>query len=153
MSAYKIQSVILLAFVLLQGALCQPVPQQPPQESEAEAIAHAKFNDVVNEYTPKLVDVARNVLKDEALLKNKDPEIVAFMQSLSWLLIKYDTATRVEKKAEVMEYFGNMAASFENLPKEKVTTNTELMKTTLQHYGLMKLFEELQMALNNIMQG
>ena len=108
---------------------------------------------MINEYTPRLADVTRNVLKDEALLKNKDPEIVDFMQSLSLILIKYDGATKVDTKAEVMGYLANLAESFDNLPQEKVTTNAELMKTTLQRYGLMKVFEELKVALINLEQS
>ena len=108
---------------------------------------------MVNEYTPKLTEVARNVLKDEALLQNKDPEITTFMQSLSLILIKYDAATKVDTKAEVMGYLGNLVESFNNLPTEKVTTNTELMKTTLQRYGMMNVFEELKAALINLKQS
>ena len=108
---------------------------------------------MVNEYTPKFANVARNVIKDEALLKNKDPEIVAFIQSLSLILIKYDAATKADTKAEVMGYFGNLVESFDNLPKAKVTTNTELMKTTLQRYGLMKVYEELKVALISLKQS
>lgn len=106
---------------------------------------------MVNEYTPKLCDIARQILKDEALLKSKDPEVIAFMQSLSLLLIKYDTATKVDTKAEVMEFFGRLAMSFAELPKDKVTHSTQLMQETLQRYGMIREVEELQKAFQAVM--
>lgn len=112
-------------------------------DSEIITEAPVKTKCWIREYSAKLVAVVRQMVKDEALLENKDPEIVEFVKNLTETLNENDADPSLSAKFNVIAQLGRLPHRIQNLPENLVTENTKLMEETMKRYGLMDVVNEL----------
>ncbi|XP_037825575.1 uncharacterized protein LOC119613618 [Lucilia sericata] len=88
------------------------------------------------EYIARSVQIGRNILKDESLATNSQPEVEKFKNDLHIFIEKYDNSNEnVQTIWNLMEVYGNIVQKYFKMSEKKKTPETKLILGILKKYG------------------
>ena len=104
----------------------------------------AKFQALVREYSDKVAQIVREILKDEKFANSKEREINILHDYLAQVSKQYDVIEKFDHYFEFLHYFVTLPKHYMNLPEDQKTANTNLIEELLSKYGMTKLAAEVE---------
>ncbi|XP_065358002.1 uncharacterized protein LOC135952127 [Calliphora vicina] len=150
--AFKIFTIFMVLF-LIQTAFGKSIDSSKSIESVEEneditpkqflfIFAAGSFLQLIQQFGEKAVESSRQLLKDDSLLANDQPEVVEFKQNLTMFVENYDTNKETEQVWEIMTIYGDTVDYYLELPDEELTPESTFILDLLNKYKHKELETE-----------
>ena len=107
-------------------------------------MAKAKFQAFVREYSDKVSQIVREILKDEKFANSNEKDIKILHDYLAQISKQYDGIEKFDHYFEFLYYFVSLPKHYMNLPEDQKTANTNFIEELLSKYGMTKLAAEVE---------
>ncbi|XP_065358531.1 uncharacterized protein LOC135952495 [Calliphora vicina] len=142
--AFKLFTIFLVLF-LIQAAFGKSIDSSKSAESveEKESIkpkhllfiyAAGSFLQLIQQFSDKAADSSRQLLKDDSLLANDQPEVLEFKQNLTMFVEKYDANKETEEVFDIMELYGQTVDHYFDLDDDELTPESTFILDVLNKY-------------------
>ncbi|KAM7351625.1 uncharacterized protein ACRADG_004399 [Cochliomyia hominivorax] len=155
MEASEVLSLILI-LALTQKIVCQSsdyaaqdfksgideMKQNASPYEKLVLLAVENYNHLPKKFAQNIFNITKNLLNEEALINSDKTEILEFKNKLNEFLQKYDTPDE-SMASKGIDNFTKLVKYYYDLPEDKITMETVIIKDLLDKYECNRLEENM----------
>ncbi|XP_046805972.1 uncharacterized protein LOC124419691 [Lucilia cuprina] len=149
MSSYKIYTIFLVFFLTQVFAKPledtfqffdtseeeQKIRANPTPEQKLLIYTFDNFVSLGKHYGANVLEVCRNILKDESLKGNDKPEVLEFKKNLTSFVEKYESNKNPQLMWDIIEMYSDTTEKYAHIPDDKATPESSYILELLNKYN------------------
>ncbi|KAI8121034.1 hypothetical protein FF38_12679 [Lucilia cuprina] len=138
---------IIVVLSLLQTTFTKPVEEDeissfeeelrnnPSPRKQLQIYVYDNLRSLIKDYAASSVHNSRNILKDDALLGNENPEVLEFKNDLTKYVDSYESSKKdVVKLYSLIGLYLKTTEDYLQMPEEKMSSESKLILELLNKY-------------------